>query len=96
MIKDWYDFYSGDEKQALNNLWIDKAKILLANNRLVGLELEDATKAAEYLGFQVYVVIILKAPGYDLIGAVYYQREVMLYINEGETTVLRATHGGVY
>lgn len=96
MIKEWRDFYSGNDKQLLNNLWIEKARILLAHDRLIGLDLEDATKAVEHLGFSVHLVTIRKGPGYDLVGSAYYQKDITLYVNEGYTTVVRASHGGVW
>jgi hypothetical protein len=80
------------ERELHNARCKERAARLLENNRLIGLELEDAKEIIKAYGF-VSTVHTYYKKGYDLISATYCSAEIKLFINEGETKVVTARHG---
>lgn len=81
--------FTWEERVKLIELSEQNKKIVLGNDRLVGLTIETAKKFVEDHGFYPYIITIKKGE-YGLIGAVYIYREIKLFINEGENIVFSA------
>lgn len=77
----------------INKDFTQRAHRLLANGRLIGMDLEHAQEIIKAYGFMSEVYYYSKSGKYGLVPGDYQPALIKLFVNEGETVVITATHG---